>query len=141
MFRDVAVLKGKTALYSYLYGGKVLIMKDNYKHMTISRENFELMFVRLTESIAALKEDCIQYVVYHPYSPLLAYPKWYIQAHHDGSMYEEYFGTSMFIDDTGEVLMSPGSVVLMNTYGHLRYMERSDFDKYYETPGGILDEC
>ena len=141
MLRDLAVLKGRTSIYSELDDGKVLILKDNYQYTTVSKENFEILFYKLTESITALKEDCIEYVVYYPYSPLLAYPRWYIDAHFDGELYEDAFGTSIFVDRSGELLMSPGSIVLRNYRGDLRYMERDEFEKYYETPGGFNDEC
>lgn len=141
MLRDVAVLKGKTTLYSYLDGGKVLLMKENYKHMTVTHDTFVRLFYRLTENLAALKEDCIDYVVYYPYQPLLAYPKWYIDAHESGEIFEQEFGHSIFYDTTGELLMSPGGIVLKNIQNRLRYMEREEFDKYYEVPGGYDDEC
>lgn len=142
MYRNLAVVKGKTVIYSELSDGwEYLLLKDNYRYMTVSAETFNSLFERLTDTLAALREDCIEYVIYSPYTPLLAYPKWYIDEHHDfgGSLYEHSFGTTYFYEESGELLMSPGSVVLRNKLGDVRYMERETFFKYYEIPGGVED--
>lgn len=153
MADDIAVLKGRTVMYSYLEDARVLLMKSNYQHHVASLDTFNHLYARLSNSVAALRTDCIQYAVYYPYKPLYAYPQWYIQAHHDGDIYGEDFdsGTTFLMDlnsfsydrfyePSGELLMTPGDVIVRNGNHELRYMYRDDFLTYYEVPGGLDNE-
>lgn len=130
----MAVLKGKTVLYGDLeVDDSVVIIKDNYNFKHIKTKTFDDLFYRITDEFAGLKEDCIDYVIFDPWRPLFMYPRWFIQAYHDGWMFEEDSDNWVYYDMNGDVAMAPGSVMLHNRFGELRYMERNDFEKYYHT--------
>lgn len=114
-------------------------MKENCEEFVTSTETFEYMYHELNEHIAALKEDCIQYVVHRRYQPLHDYPQWYVRAVVDSYIFEDGLGYGgwMFYDEAGELAISEGSYILRNYKGDLKLMERSEFVKYYEEIGGF----
>lgn len=128
----IAPFKGTVSLYSYLDFGHVMIQKNNYEFTVITQEIFHQLYYELDDSKAALKGDCIEYCTYHPNKPLIYYPDWFGKAMEDGWIVNDYPGDLVFLEETGEVAMSPGSVILRNIMGDLKYMERDDFVKYYE---------
>jgi hypothetical protein len=134
--KRIAPLHGTTVIYCHSPDSKVLIQKDDYKYRTIPLDLFNRLYIELDGSRAALKEDCIEYTIHRTYKPLDHYPDWYVDAVYSEAIYSTVDGQWLFYEDDGEKLMSPGSVVLRNFMEDLRYMEREDFDKYYELIGG-----
>lgn len=134
---NIAPLHGKTSLYWHMPLGNVMIQKDNYKHIVVKEDTFKHLFFELNDTRAALKEDCIQYVVYERGKPLACYPDWFIAAYDNGDIYEEEdYDEFIFYNEYGDIVMSHGSVVVRNYMGHLNYMERYEFDKYYDVQMG-----
>lgn len=136
MNNRVAPMRGTTSLYVHLPNSKVLIMRDNYKHTMTSIENFNYLYYELNDTVAALKEDCIEYVIHYPHKPLSSYPDWYISAYDNALIFEESADQFIFYDERGDLAMSTGSVVLRNFMGDLKYMEMDDFKRYYDIIGG-----
>lgn len=140
MYFGVAPVIGTVSLYSHLDESKVLLMKDNYKYFVTSLDVFRSLYYELDETRAALREDCIEYAIYHRHRPLYDYPHWYEDAVIDGFIYQESgYDDYIFYNENGDVVMEDGMVVLRNKLGHLNLMHYRDFSKYYETIGGIED--
>ncbi len=118
----------------------VLLMKDGYKYFVTSLKAFEDLYHKLDETKAALKDDCIEYVIHHPDKPLAHYPDWYIMAYDNGMIFEDEYGNWLFYDIPGDMVMAPGSIMMINYLGQLKYMERNQFERYYEPIGGFIDE-
>jgi len=115
----------------------VVITTTDGRVAVISKETFNYLYLRLDDYTAALKEDCISYTVYRTGRPLSHYPEWFIRAYDNGDIYEEEdYEDFIFYCEFGDIVMSSGSVVLRNFKGDLTYMERYQFDKYYDTLGG-----
>lgn len=131
----LAPIKGSSSIYGYLQDGTVLLMKNNYKYFVTSRQAFHDLYYRLDDSKAALKEDCIEYTVYHPETPLSWYPDWYIEAYDNGMIFEDS-GNFLCCYNKDDMVMTPGSVVLYNHLGQIKNMERYQFEHYYEPMGG-----
>jgi hypothetical protein len=108
--------------------------------MVVSKETFDYLYCRLDEFTAALKENCIEYAIYQPNMSFETCPQWYVQAIEDGFIYaEENYSDYIFYCENGDIVMSPGSVVLRNFLGDLNYMEMWQFDKYYDLAGGEME--
>lgn len=139
---DIAPLHGTTSLYHYLPCGNVLVQKANYRHIVIHESTFNHLYYELDGSRAALKEDCIEYCIYYPEKHIDDYPKWFRDAMSDGWIEEVYRGhqivpgSHIYFEEGGEILMSPGSIIMKNFMGDLKYMESDHFARYYDTTGG-----
>lgn len=134
----LAPVRGTSSLYKYLDGGMVLLMKEGYNYFVTKEYIFKDLYYELTESKAAMKEDCIEYVIFSRRVPPYEYPNWYTDAMVDGWIYEDGmgFGGYIFYDQTGEIPMAENSFILKNFKGDLRYMEFDEFERYYEFIGG-----
>jgi hypothetical protein len=130
-----APLHGTVANYCHLQDSKIMVQKKDYKYIVIDQDTFYDLYFELDDVKTALKEDCIEYILYDPDKRIEDYPEWFEEAIEEGWITNEY-GTFIFLDINGELAMSPGSVVLRNFMGDLKYMEREDFEKYYEIIGG-----
>ncbi len=124
------------------FGDTIMIETIDSRIAHVRKETFDHLYTRLSEYVAALHENCIEYVVFNPDKPLYEYPNWYTEAIVDGWINNElwfYNGKGLYCliqEDGGEVAMAPGGVILRNFMGELRYMEREDFERYYDTMGG-----
>lgn len=138
MSSRIAPMIGTTSLYSHMENSLVLLMKERYNYFVTRLEVFENLYIELDESRAALKEDCIEYVIYSRHKPLYMYPNWYVEACVDGFIFDDGhgYGGHMFYEESGEIAMSEGCYILRNFKGELKYMEYEDFIKYYEIMGG-----
>ena len=136
--RGIAPMCGTSSIYTHLSGNQVLIMKEGYDYRVIPERTFYQLFYELSDTKAALKEDCIEFAIYRRYTPPYEYPNWYVEAMVDGLIYEDGlgFGGYMFYDHSGEIAMADGAFILKNFKDELRYMEANDFLKYYELIGG-----
>lgn len=133
----IAPLHGSAIYYCYTTGDRVLISRQDYNTRNIDKETFLHLYYELDGYAAALKEDCIQYAMYIPYKPLSSYPDWFVEAYNSGKIYEEEgYDNYIFYSEYGDIVMSPGGIVLMNFKGELNYMEPEDFIKYYDTEIG-----
>ena len=124
-----------TSVHCEDFGDSFLVENHRGGIARINNEVFNKIFVRLDEFTAALKEDCIEYTVYQPNKPLSEYPDWFINAYYNGDIFEVDYGTFIFYEENGDLAMSPGSIVLRNFRGELKYMESNIFEKYYDTLG------
>jgi hypothetical protein len=116
-------------------------MRDGYKHIVIPQEIFSNLYYELSNNRAALKDDCIEYAIYSPGKSVRDYPEWFYEAYKDGYIYnEDGYDHLIFYSETGNTPMTPGAVVLKNFMGQVNYMERNEFEKYYDITGGIRDE-
>lgn len=140
MGSSIAAIRGTTSLYTYVSGHKVLLMRDGYDYIVVRDDTFHDMYNILSIEKAALKEDCIEYVIHYPDKPIFEYPQWYINAYSTNDIFDDDYGGFLFWEPTGEIPMAPGSIILRNKHGALMYMERNKFESYYETPGGLEDE-
>jgi hypothetical protein len=130
-----AALWGKSVGYSE-YDGYVTVETNDGRVAAINMDTFNHLYFRLDRFTAALKEDCIEYVIYETNLPLACYPDWFIEAYDNGYIYEEEdYSDFIFYCKHGDIVMGNGSVVLMNFKGELNYMERYQFDKYYDILG------
>lgn len=130
----IASLRGRTFRYRYSTESKVLISKSYDKHFIANRNAFNYLYLELDDSRAALKEDCVEYVIYNPDEPLSSYPEWFIAAYDNGFIYEEEdYDEFIFYHHNGDVVMSAGSLVLRNYKGEITYMEMCEFNEHYET--------
>lgn len=131
---SIAAIWGTTVGYTE-YNDTVGIETNDGRVSIISMSTFDYLYSRLDEFTAALKEDCIEYVVHYNGMPLCIYPEWYIEALYNGLIFNDD-GIYTFYDTCGEIAMSPESIILRNFMGELMYMETVTFDKYYDTLGG-----
>lgn len=129
----MASLVGTRVRYFYVPLNDVMLERHDGECIIISRETFDHLYVKLNDDTAALKEDCIEYTVYNLYRPLDNYPDWYTEAVYDGMIFRSDGGpTHFFVDESGELAMSPEAIILRNSRGLLRYMERDTFNSMYE---------
>lgn len=128
----IAPLRGSTILYMYLLDDMVLLMKDNYNYFVTRVKAFEDLYEQLDDRTAALREDCIEYTIYHPDRPLCEYPEWYINAYDNGMIFQDDKGDFLFYELDGDMIMTPGAIMLVNFLGQLKYMEADEFERYYE---------
>lgn len=127
-----APIRGTVSLYSHMNNSLVLLMKEDYKYFVTKLEVFKDIYHELDDARAALKEDCIEYVIYSRHRPLYTYPNWYVQAMVDCFIFEDGSGGHMFYEETGELAMAEGAFILRNSRGELKYMEANEFERYYE---------
>jgi hypothetical protein len=135
MYSDIAPLRGTTSLYCYLPASNVLLIKDGYQHIVTTVKNFKDLYYEVDAERAALKEDCIKYVIYDPDKELDDYPEWFLDAIREGWISLDSYNDQtiyLFLEQYGDIAMSPGSVILRNFMGDLRHMERMEFERYYE---------
>lgn len=130
MDTKVAPLRGTVSFYRYLEHDEVFVWKLNGDFTLVTPDSFHYLYHILDDRRAALKEDCIEYVVYNLYKSLDDYPDWFTEAVYDGQIIRGQ-SIHIFIDDKGETAMSPEAIVLRNYMGDLRYMERETFNKMY----------
>jgi hypothetical protein len=131
---SVAAIWGTTVGYTE-YGDSITIETIDRRVAVIRKQTFNYLYCRLDDFTAALKEDCIEYVTYHPDKPISFYPDWFREAMDDGWITNDY-GTFIFLEDSGELAMSPNDIILRNFMGDLMYVEESKFHKYYDTLEG-----
>lgn len=130
---SVAALWGTTVSYAE-FPDSVMIETLDGRVGRFRTDTFDYLYTRLTEFTAAMKNDCIEYMIYQPNISFEDCPQWFIQAIEEGYIYaEEGYDDYIFYHECGDIVMSPGSVILRNLYGQLNYMEKSEFDKYYDT--------
>lgn len=137
MMSKWAPIRGTSVIFSELKDDMVLLMKDGYNYFVTKLEVFDDLYIRLSYNRAALITDCIEYVVFYPEIPLALYPDWYIEGYDNGMIFEDDNGNFLFYDLDGDMAMAPGSIMMVNHLGQLRYNERYQFEKYYEPIGGI----
>lgn len=131
----VAAVWGTTVCYTEYYDTYIIERTDgNVK--VVYKETFEYLYHKLDKFTAALKEDCIEYAINDNNNPLTDYPEWYLDARFDGVIYSNCAGTTMLYEESGEIAMSPNSIVLRNFKGELRHIEAYKFHQYYD----ILEE-
>jgi hypothetical protein len=129
---SIAAIWGTTVGYTET-GYTVVVETIDSRIIVISRETFDHLYTRLDDFTAALKGDCIEYVVNDSDKDLLEYPEWFVDAVADGIIFTDGCGVDIFYDESGEIAMSPNSIILKNHVGDLRYMESDAFRKYYDT--------
>lgn len=110
-----APLRGTSSLYSYLPGSRVIIYRNDHKHIIINQDIFEKLYFKLDDFTAALKEDCIEYVVVE-----------------DGLIYENDF----FSIEHKRMSIRPDTIIMRNFKGELMPIDPEKFDKYYD----VLEE-
>ena len=129
---SIAALWGTTFGYSD-FGDTLMIETTNGRVCVTGKDTFDYLYFRLSDYVAALKGDCIEYVRYHPDKELEDYPEWFIDVMEEGWLTNDY-GTFIFLDgDYGNLAMSPNDVVLRNFRGDIRYMSAEEFGKHYDT--------
>jgi len=130
----IAAMWGTAVGYTE-YGSVVDIETADGRVMVISKKTFDSLFYRLDAYTAALKENCIEYVFNGDVdADIFEFPEWYIDAVEDGIIYGDC-GMDFFVEDSGEIAMSPSSVILKNHIGDLKHMESDKFFKFYDTVG------
>src|SRR5690606_31607096 len=133
VMRHLAPLRDTVSLYCHIHNSKVLLIKENYKHIVIDRETFYYLYYEVDAERAALKEDCVHYTVYQRGIPLSSYPEWFIEAYDNGYIYEEEGYEDLIIYNIyGDVVLDPGFIVLRNFKGELYLMVEYTFTKYYD---------
>lgn len=131
----IAAMWGKSVGYTESEYS-VMIETTDGRVANVSKDSFNYLYFKLDDFTAALKEDCIEYVINDAERDLFSYPEWYVDAVADGLIWESCdHGVDMFYDERGEIAMSQESIILRNFMGNIRYMERNDFDKYYDALG------
>lgn len=142
MSSKLALLRGTSrALYAHLDNDLVLLMKEDYKYFATKLRTFYELYYELSDTVAALKEDCIDYTVYKPGQDFLDYPDWFITAYDNGYIYtEDGYDDYIMYGEHGDIVFSPGGIILCNFLGQVTYMERFHFLKHYEVIGGLDDE-
>lgn len=129
----VAAMWGTSVGYSD-YGDTVVIETIDGRVIVVRKHTFDFLYYRLDNFTASLKENCIEYIVNEDSKCLFDYPTWYVEAVEDGFIYVND-GVDMFYTESGEIAMSPNSIILRNYKGELMYMEANVFSKYYDTIG------
>lgn len=130
----IAALWGTTIEYSYYgQGNSVVIETSDGRVAVIKQETFDALYVRLNDFLAALKEDCIEYVVYEYNKCMFAYPEWYADAVYDGLLFEDECTPLILYSESGDIAIAPGSMILRNFKGDLQHLEAYQFYKYYDT--------
>lgn len=129
--KNLAPLMGSVSYYRYLSSSEVMVQKSVDDYIIVNNDTFENLYYELDGYRAALKEDCIEYAVYNLYKPLEYYPDWFVEEAYKGriTMCE---GVHVFKDRNQTIVMSPESIVLRNSFGQLRYMERDVFNEMYD---------
>ena len=82
---NIACLEGTSADYR-IFPTYVEIEKTDGSVNQISKETFDYLYARLTDTKAALKDDCILYAYIS--DDLEEQPDWYIRAYERGLLYE-----------------------------------------------------
>jgi hypothetical protein len=131
MRTDIVALWGTSVGYTD-YGETVGIETNDGRIAIIRKDTFDHLYYRLSEFVAALKEDCIQYAIVSYDKPVCDYPDWFVDACQKMQITQD-FGCYIFVDDYGDIAISPDSVVLRNFKGELMHMEYDKFTKYYDT--------
>lgn len=134
----IAAFWGKSVGFTDYYNS-VLVETNDGRAIVVRRKIFEDLYYKLTPFTAAMKEDCIEYAINDFTTDLLSQPQWYVEAVEDSFIYEDC-GMEFFYDEEGDIVMTQGSVILRNRFGHLKYMEFEDFTKYYEVTGSEFIE-
>lgn len=130
-----AALLGTSIKYSE-YGGTVWIETNDGREEIITVSTFEHLYYRLSMDVAALKDDCIDFVVFHPNRQICEYPDWFSEALRDGWITNEC-DRFYYLDHLGEHLIHSNDVVLRNYLGQITCKESEEFIKYYDVLEGI----
>lgn len=131
---SIAAFWGTTVGYSKYHNNTIVIEKTDGSVAVIKEETFNYLYLRLDDFNAALKEDCIEYVVIEADRGVLDYPEWYFEACSDGVIYQNS-DICVFHDHKKEkqIQMYPGSIVMRNYKEELKHIESYKFHQYYET--------
>lgn len=116
--------------YDHVYD-IVLERHDGYISI-IGVEIFVNLYYELTDNMAALKTDCIDYTVYEKNKPLWIYPEWYVHAVEQNYIYE-IGGVGILETPNGEVELEDGDIIMRNTMGMLRHATQHHFYQMFET--------
>lgn len=130
---SIAAFWGTSVGYTDYHNGSVVLETVDGRVAVLNTETFEYLYHRLDDFNAALKEDCIQYVVHNNEKCLTQEPEWFMDAVADGLIYEESSGVCVFYSESGDIMMNPNSTILRNYRGELRYLEGYKFHQYYDT--------
>lgn len=128
----IAAYWGTTSSYTYNLDGTVMVETPDHRIMSVSEETFEYLYFKLDEFTAALKEDCVRYVINKPGTLLRDLPKWYSDLIIEGTVYI-LDGIPILNEESGEIEMAKNSVLMQNYKGDLRYLEGFKFHQYYNT--------
>lgn len=138
----IAAFWGTTAGYTHYPGGAVVVESIDNRVIVISEKTFNYLYYKLDEFNAALKEDCIEYVVINPDHFLedcvIDYPKWFLEAVDNGDIFTPSKNVIVLYGIDGDIVMRPNSMVLRNYRGELKHMESFKFHQYYDVPEGCL---
>lgn len=133
-----AALWGTSVGYTETNGSVEIECPTTGRLMVVSKATFDYLYYKLDDFTAALKENCIEYVINDDCEVLIGYPQWYVEAYADGIMYR-LDGVDYFSDEKGEMVIIPGSVILRNLKGELMCMDARQFDRYYDMAGGEME--
>lgn len=109
----------------------VVLWKDYHECILVKPDTFNYLYVELNDELCALKEDCIEYVIYRYEKSSDEYPDWYLKALDDGTISNKC-GFHIFNNGKKDVVMRQYSVILRNFKGQLMYMDKNAFREYYE---------
>ena len=133
----MAAFWGTSVGYTDYYNGTVSIETVDGRVAVVNNDTFNYLYFRLSDFVAALKEDCIQYVVNTPDKSIFEYPGWFRDAIANGEIFEDEPGVYVMYGSDGDTEMYPNSMVLRNYKGELMYMDSYKFHQYYD----VLEEC
>lgn len=128
---SIAALWGTVVGYTE-YTDTVGIETTDGRVAVVSADAFDSLYYRLDEFTAALKENCIEYVIVDLDRDISSYPYWFREAMEDGYITNEY-GNFIYSDHNGELVMDTVSVILRSHIGDVAYMTINDFDRFYDT--------
>lgn len=129
----IAAFWGTTVGYTEYHNGTVILETTDGRVAVIKNNTFDYLYYKLDEFTAALKEDCVEYVIHEPDKCVFEYPVWYIEACEDGIIFEDEDHSCILYDECGDIAVSPNSMILKNYKGELKHFERYKFFKYYDT--------
>lgn len=129
----IAAFWGTTAGYNEYHNDKIVVEHAEGRVAVVNRDTFDYLYYRLNEFTAALKEDCIHYIIHDPDKCLFEYPEWFVDACSDGIIFEDDWHSCILYEESGDIAVAPNSMILRNYKGELKHLEAYKFHQYYDT--------
>lgn len=129
----IAAIWGTTVGYTDYCNGTVVIETVDNRVAVIKKETFEYLYCKLDGFVAALKEDCVHYIIHKHNKCIFEYPEWFVDACADGIVFEDEVNECILNTDSGEIAVCHNSMILRNYKGDLQHLEAYKFHKYYDT--------
>lgn len=132
-YRYSAILNTETDFRSWphhlIEGWSVFLRNRERQIMETSSDVFEENFEVIAGTLAARKEDVIEYIVYTGEDGI--YPDWFIEQISDEGVVSRAYNTLFYNAEDGEYALDPVTVFLHNDRGEIKPIQLSDFNRLF----------